>query len=353
MDLSAVDFLPPRAADNSAVVRMQRRVDRWRGRLDRQVSATARALRAPSPDTGSWSAVAWSIVPGLGHLRAGDRRVGWPLLIAWLALLLLSLLNAGSGLGWLFLTGAVSVHSTAISLLFSTVLRQAWMPLRMFYGLGLYVVVGLVIYYPASMMIAQVVHLLPAVDLRRTMPPTGAAVRGQFQTATAASVLRDDGAIRDGDVLLYTGAWTRPAHFARGDIVVFRIDASALPGAGNVQLNAGLGVDRIVGLPGEVVAWKKDLLTVDGVEQPTSLWPIGGLKGIPEMEIRARDDQYVLLPTSVAANDIRAAYYASGLARSLGAMRNDQIVGKVFFRLRPWSRLGPVNAATPTRGEGP
>lgn len=330
MDLSGVDVLPPRAADATVALRARRRLARWGESADRRSNELLRTLRVPNPDARSWTAVGCSIVPGLGSVRTGNRALGWTLMSIWGAMLLLWLLTVGSGISWLFLGTAISVHSTAFLLLFSGAMQDRWIVIRMLTGFAVYALVATVIYAPMGFAIGRLVRVLPAVDVRA------------------------DGAVRDGDVLLYSGAWTRPEHFARGDIVVFAIPERA---AGGAQLRAGLGVDRILGRPGERVTWRKEgdrfVLRIDGAVQPSSMHPIGGLKGVEEFEMVAWPGHYILFPTSIAANDSRSAGYMSRIARDLSQVAEDDIVGRVELRLRPWRRFGPIGLEPPPEDRSP
>lgn len=319
MDFSGVEFLPPRAGDATLAMKARRRVDRVRGRFDRWSSDVARSLRVPSPDAQSWSAVASSILPGLGSIRTGNRALGWTLMSIWGAMLLLWLLTVGSGISWLFLGAAVSVHSTAFLLHFASAMQDRWLVARMLVGFGVYALVATVLYAPVGYALGRLVRVLPAVDVRA------------------------NGVVRDGDVLLYSGAWTRPETFALGDVVVFEIRARA---AGGVQLREGLGVDRILGRPGDRVTWQREAggfaLRINGALQPPSMYPIGGLRSVEPFDLLAAEGHYLLFPTSIAADDRRSAAYMSNLARDLARVDESAILGRVELRLRPWHRFGPI-----------
>ena len=335
LDLAGVDFVPPRAGDASLALRVRRRAGRrarlWGERVDRGAGALSAALRAPVPDDRRWSAVLWSIVPGLGSVHVGERVLGWTLFSIWGLLLALWLLTIGDGISWLFLAGAVSVHSTAVVVLFGRALGERNVVYRMLMGLVAYMLVAAIVYAPAGWALGRVVRVVPV------------------QMAQGA-----DGAVRAGDVLLYTGAWMRPAELARGDLVVFEVAAGM---AGGAMLREGLGVGRIVGLPGERVTWKKEgerfVLRVDGVVVPPSMYPIAGMGRLEEFDIQSLDGSYTLLPTSIAANDIQAAGFAAGIALDRSRVPPARIIGRVLFRLRPWLRFGPVGLEPQDEEVGP
>ena len=73
------------------------------------------------PDV-DWPAVAWSILPGLGHLRLGHRTVGAVLAAVWLSLLALAGANIGTGRAWLLGVAAIGFHCIVISLLLAPAL---------------------------------------------------------------------------------------------------------------------------------------------------------------------------------------------------------------------------------------
>jgi signal peptidase I len=274
------------------------------------------ALRLPSTRGVRWRDIGWSILPGLGHIRRGQRALGRLILAAWSLCLLLAALGAGSAISLLFCFVAVSIHSLAISLLLSEMIQQMPLLRRMVFGLGLYWVIFVCLYYPAHLVTRSCVRVL-AVEGVRTFP-----------------------GIDNGDVLLYSGEWTRPSQWQRGDVVVFQIPASTMPGA---YIRDGVGVDRIVGLPGDHVVLKGGTIFVNDVPLPRELYPLGDVTKIADVNLTALDDEYIVLPTVLRwTTQGNAANFLNQLVGRVSVVPESSISGKVVWRLRPWSRAGSI-----------
>ncbi len=316
LDFSGVSVMPPRAKGPRALRRVNRAVAVTGAGARNVVEDAVVALRLPSSRGVRWRDIGWSVLPGLGHIRRGQRALGWLILAAWSGVLLMAAADAGSNVSLLLCFGAVSIHSLAISLMLSEFIQQMPMFRRVMFGLGLYWVIFAILYYPASLAMGRCVRILPVEGVRKCA------------------------ALDNGDVLLYSGEWTRPSQWQRGDVVVFQIQASTMPGG---YIQGGFGVDRIVGLPGDHVMVKGGEIFVNDQPLPRELYPFGGTTGITDVELKAMDGEYIVLPTLLRwAIHGNAAGYVKQLIERVSVVPESSISGSVIGRLRPWSRAGSL-----------
>lgn len=111
----------------------------------------------------------------------------------------------------------------------------------------------------------------------------------------------------------------------RFDIVVFEKDDSSR-----------LNVKRIVGLPGETIQILGGEIYINNYRLDTD-GRIGNiaLPGIAENPVVLADDEYFLIGDNTdSSEDSRFS--------NIGNVKRENIKGKIWFRLRPLSRLGPV-----------
>jgi hypothetical protein len=254
------------------------------------------------------------IAPGLVHYRAGNRVFGGALFAVWTVALLSSLATVGSPWSACSLQLAIAAQALAIILLLSNV------PMNLLWRLALGALVMAGLYLGIYLPLAGVVH-------------------GFFVPLPVSNFLNSP-TVRDGDGLLYEGHWLRPRAFARGELVVYEISTAV---AGHVRIRDGLGLDRILGLPGEHVRVSDGLVTVDGTCLDSPVAPLGPLPRLPTLDVTLRADEYFILPS-------RLTFTLGGgsegmwwdLARDLLVVRADRVLGRVVWRVWPWSRWGRV-----------
>jgi hypothetical protein len=319
LDFSDVDFLPPRARGVTAVRRVRWRFRSLLSRVAAQWSAmAARARAALHPDV-NWSVLFWSILPGLGHVRRGRTRTGFAFLAIWSLLLVLAAANTGSSAAWLYAGAAVGFHCFVLSLLLAKALSEQPLGRRLQIGLVIYLVLVAFLYGPALLLSRQLFRLLPLNGVRHTE------------------------VIANGDVILYSGRWTTPNDFSPGDLVVYRIPAQ---GSGGVRIEGGWGLDRIVGLPGDRVSSDGSELRVNGMVQPPERSPVGGLSAMPAFELIVDRGEYAILPSTLnwraqgAGHAVREM--TDRMIVAVSRVRQEDLVGKAWWRLRPWDRFGPL-----------
>jgi hypothetical protein len=322
LDFSAVAVEPPRAGHGRA----RRRAGGAGRAAGRRVAYAAedlsRALRCPIVGV-RWSDLALSILPGLAQVRRGPRALGWALLAAWSVDLFLAAAFIGSGLSAVLCLFAVSLHCLAISLLLNATLMRMPLERRAAFGLGVYLLLLLGLYRPV-----------------------GALGRGAFGWLEVSNIRGDAGILANRDVVLYTGRLTRPAAFERGDLVVYEIGRSR---SGGAVIRPGLGIERVLGIPGDEVETDGRIVRVNGEELPPEQGPVGDAGRLPRMTLRASEGQYIILPTVVTHTGYANAGPVVNLALiSLAVVREDHIRGRVFWRMRPWLRAGVPRAPVGT-----
>ncbi len=286
-------------------------------RLDERIAAAGDlARRALHPDV-DWVTLAISILPGLGHAREGRRRTGAFLLGIWSVLILLVAAYAGSGFAWFLGAAALGFHCMVLSLLLAPALAGMTLGGRLRFGLLIYLALVLLLYGPAILVARGCVGVLPIHGIRAAAP------------------------LADGDVILYTGRWLRPARWMRGDLVVYRVHGAARSG---VVVRSGFGVDRIIGVPGDRLSYHDGTLTVNGAPVPAAGMPIGGLVGFPEFDMSLDAGEYAVLPSALRWQAHGANVHAviERLVILASRLSEEDLAGTAWWRLRPWGRFGPL-----------
>lgn len=120
------------------------------------------------------------------------------------------------------------------------------------------------------------------------------------------------------DLLSYT--LTEPK---RMDIVVFQ------------RSDATENVKRVIGLPGETVVIQNGRIYINGnLLESTEISSIS-LSGIAEKPVELMDDEYFLIGDNAdSSEDSRFI--------NVGNVKRFQILGKIWFRLLPLGKIGPV-----------
>lgn len=318
MDLSGVDVMPVRASS---------------GRASRRAQAAARSVRQSATDAAhaierrvplgltfgdvSAAQLLHCLVPGLPQIRSEFpplRLLGWAVLGLWLSFLALAGLFVGTTFSTLLCFGLLSIHGFSISLLFTRSLQNVSTGLRFAFGIGIYILL-FALYGPALAGIRSVAVVVPL------------------------SNLTVEGAIRNDDVLLRTGRWNRPAAFARGDLVVAQIDRIQ---DGGLIVREGLNVDRVIGIPGDVVVTLNGVLTVNGEPAPRERQPLTGTERLGNGTIVVPQGTYLVIPSTLAVAQFQRS---QEINTAISLYRADDILGRVILRVRPWSRFGRIDTS--------
>jgi len=318
LDLSNVEFMPARAS---------------RGRAARRAQAAARSVRQTAADAalaverrvplgvtfGSVSAaqLLHCLVPGLPQIRAEFpplRLLGWAVLGVWVLFLALAGLFVGTTFSTLLYFGLLSIHGFSISLLFSRSLQPVSIGRRFMFGIGVYICL-LALYGPALAAARSVAVVVPVNNLRPSR------------------------LIHNDDVLLRTGRWTRPSSFNRGDIVVARIIRRNY---GGLIVQEGLNIDRVVGVPGDVVESIDGMLSVNGSVAPADHQPMSTGGRLPNSTMIVPENTYLILPSMLALAQMPNR---ADIATALSLYSQEDVLGRVLLRVRPWSGFGRIEAS--------
>lgn len=130
--------------------------------------------------------------------------------------------------------------------------------------------------------------------------------------------------LNSGDVVLMNRAAYDLGKPERYDIAVFEKE------------NSSYNIKRIIGLPGETVQIKNNLVYIDGIpldsEGPLGLATIAG---IAEYPIELGEDEYFLL------GDNRESSEDSRFS-GIGNIKRDQLSGRVWLKFQPFEELGLI-----------
>ena len=285
------------------------------------VAAVLRRFRMPrwvprSRNPRLWPSLIRTVIPGFGHMNVGHRVAGWILLIGWFGLLLAGLMTFPSGLTFYFFSAAIAIHSIAVISLFAEDLTYQGLAMRAAFGVLLFLGLLWLVY-----------------------SPIGWVFQGFWSPMVVPATISPGQTVIAGDGVLYEGRWLRPSQFSRGELVVYRIPATQ---AGNYYSVDGYGIDRIVGVPGDTVEIREGRLFVNGATPRDSEMPLGDTRSMPNLELGLGDGDYAILPTRVRfiAGD-RAQQ--SDVLRQITRTTDGLILGRLRYRLQPWSRFGAVH----------
>ena len=122
----------------------------------------------------------------------------------------------------------------------------------------------------------------------------------------------------------------------RGDVTVFKFDETTAQKAQTVPGEQGSKyfIKRIIGLPGETVDIRNGKVTITNTKNPNGfVLDETYVKELPDniMTITLGKNEYFVM------GDNRQVSYDS---RTWGPLKGDKIVGKVFVRLLPTSKIG-------------
>ncbi len=316
LNVGEVGVIPRRASSLRLATRLLRA---WYWLATRLPNLTAHLPRwrpvtfEPVP----WLAVILTLVlPGLGHLQEGHRRFGRILLGLWLAFLLAAVVTLTGPWSIWCLMGAITVHAAALISLQAGNLAFERILVRLLFGLALFLGLQWLVYVPITGLLEHAV-----VPLHLTNFTSGPVLSG-------------------GDGILYEGPWLRPANFTRGELVVYMIGPIHGPG---FLLREGLGVDRVIGLPGEQVQFRDGVLLINGAPVDPPVTPLGAWV-LPVLDMTLGPHDYAIVPSQLRLILPHARDpVPSDTLRSLTVVPEDRILGRVLWRVRPWRHAGTVH----------
>jgi len=312
LDFDGVAVLPPRART------------RWRTRGRRLWNRLKSAVPRPPPIPASLrpvvfhslvlGALARSIIPGMGHRSLGHRRLGNAILATWLLLLLGSVLFMQSWVGESCFTGAAAIHSFVILTHFGLNLGYEGLVTRAAFGLMIFAGVQFALYAPLR------------------------AGAGNLYAPMRVTNLAPSTLLSNGDLLLREGAWISKRPYERGALVAYQLNGFYT----YATLN-GFGLDRVVGVPGDRVQLEEGTLLVNGSPVPAACLPLGPLP-LTQLDATLREGEYLIIPTllKITVENLNRQTVDRFMAQ-ISHVREDQILGRIIYRLAPLARRGPIS----------
>ena len=318
LNLGDVAVVPPRASWVHSPTRWRQVWYRFRLTL-RKLAAAWDAHWA-----GSWSpdlptAVVGSLIPGLGLVLKGAGILGWGLLLVWSALLLMTLGTIGTWAYGYWISGLAVVHALGIAV--------ALRPILFLERTGHRALLGVILF------------LLIRFGAYATVEWVG---RG-FYIPLPLNGLVANAILRNGDSVLYDGRWLRPDTFQRGDVVIFRLRGGTFYAGRQVMyyIPNGWAVDRVVGVPGDRVEFIRGALRVNGEPAASYAHPLADLRRYGDVSLTLEPGQYAIFPSTVPIA-VYGQVPVGTFIQKLVHVPGDDILGRVVFRLHPWSTFGRV-----------
>ncbi len=310
--LLAIDVHPPRAS---------RAAKQWRRWLPgtrywrRFRAAVAGALAGVRGITG-WPSDLLTpgvclrmIVPGWAQRHAGRTvRARW-MFGCYLGLLLSGLLFLGTGLGWLLLGLALSLHAASIMDIAGA--RVLDFQRRMIYSGAAMLVLVAVVYYPAGQLLSLV------------------ATPQRFNLAAPP--------FEAGDVVLVNPSAYRRSDPQPGDVVHYRLSPQDARVAGpgrypGIYRLQGDRVDRILAQAGDKVTCGQGKLFVNG--RPSPWLPINSRQLPDRLEITVPENCYLIFPST----DL----LPPAVWQIASIVPRGRISGRVYWRNQPLWRFGSI-----------
>ena len=130
-----------------------------------------------------------------------------------------------------------------------------------------------------------------------------------------------------GERVLMDSAWYRLSSPKRGDIIAFRTSEDK---------KASIHIKRVIALPGETVQIKDGQILIDGeVYNEKDEFPAITNAGLASEPITVGKGQYFVLGDN--RNNSEDSRH-----NGMGLVNSDRIVGKLWFTISPWKKIGFV-----------
>lgn len=316
LDLSAVCIDPPRASKHGMV----RAGNKFRHAIHsryhplRLLPTDSPTLRMLAPmDQLGFDA----LIPGLPQYCRGHKGQGKLLFALWTTTLLTTCIMLGNWWSWFLAYILINIHTFSLTLvIFKNVIRTAFLQrvvLSLVTYLGLFTCIYLpVVWFASGFVQVRMVERMAGSDT-----------------------------LRQGDSVLMLGRWLAPQSYNRGDIVYYTY---LRPGYAPYQPNAYTpGLDRITGLPGDTVRINDGRVTIQ-----TSTGAILPFRTLVPVNSRANAEMLVepgtfsIVPTTVVIASLDSRWVSLTID-SMSRINQTRIEGKVFWRIRPLHRMGPIN----------
>jgi len=255
-----------------------------------------------------------SIVPGLGLIVSGRRRLGLMLLGICLLGLVVFVMFMGSWIGILAMGLVFGVHSYAIQ---RCLIQQGDYVRRgtaICTGLLIFIVLYAALYPAAGWLINGVVRFEPLIGNLR------------------------EGKLQGGDVLMVKGRWWHPPRYQAGDLVSYRIPE--MHGEGWVT-RGGASIDRVLAVAGDHVVIKEGEMSVNGKRLPDDVGPVEDVPLPDSYAVTVPADAYLILPSLPRiGGHYRAGVQDAAMVRALSIVHHQDIRGRVIMIVGPPWRMG-------------
>ncbi len=308
----SIDVHPPRA--RPAVKRLRRWFP-WTGLIVRLRDAIAALARAASPDAEALQVASGvfprMVVPGWPQWFTGQALRGRILLATYCGLLLPGVVFIGTPLGSVLLGLAISAHAASVIDIVWAGTRD--LRARVTCAVLCLAVVGTVVYFPVTWAVTRV--------------------------AVPRRLMMDAAPFATGDVVLYNPSAFWLSEPVPGDVVLYRIvprqvQARSPQGYNMVYRIEGEFIDRVLAGPGQSVQWESGKLLVDG--QPSPWLPLHPPSVREKLQLTVPPSHYLVLPSTVPYN---APAYPAGVWSGLSIVPRQSVLGRVFLRHQPLTRL--------------
>ncbi|HVP10529.1 MAG TPA: hypothetical protein VMV94_04985 [Phycisphaerae bacterium] len=267
----------------------------------------------------SWRSLLWSLIPGLAQIKTRRPRIGWILLSIWLVLLLVAIVSIATDWTWYLVNAMVLVHAVSVTSLLVEELAFERQIIRAAFGVCLFFTLSYCLYRPVTTLLSR-----------------------WYQPIVVPAQIRGGGFV-EGDGIICQGPWRRPAQYARGDVVLYAVSSYQRTG---FYVPEGLGLDRIVGVPGDYVQTREGRLLVNGADPAKGQAPLGAIpRHFADLDIHLAAGEYAILPSSFSCTyhgNAAQLTWPPDLARQLMVIPYEDVLGRAVFRIHPLSRFGRI-----------
>lgn len=316
LNLNGVDVLPPRKPKGLLGWIQGRR--RPRGLLFQSVRRlVSRTFPFHPPQSSLLRVAILGLIPGLGQIRRGQKRVGRVFLFSWLLAMLLAIFLAGTPGGWFVYGLLLFIHCVSFSHLAIPVMQNFGVIARILAGLAFFIFLNYGLYGSARWLLSGMV------------------------TPIQITNVQEGANLQRGDVVLCWGRFFREQKFYRGDVVLYSFSQDYRNGA---YVREGLCLDRIVGMPGERLMTLERQIWVNGALLEKRFCPLNSVSTWSDkFIIQADSNQYLIIPSTA---QIRLEHdneqIRKDFANNVFRVDKGSIVGKAFWRFRPLGRFGSL-----------
>ncbi len=263
-----------------------------------------------------WKAVVLSAVPGMGHLWQGQRRRGVYIALCYALLMFFGVVFYGYFLCNLCFGLAIGLHAFAVYDVLPDDANDE-RPSRLL-AVGVYALMLFAIYIPLYQAVTSVVE--------------GFAVG--FDTGSEI--------VQNGDVLLVDKRDAALSHLRRGDIVLFETREQPM---GYGMFAGGRTLDRIIGLPGDLVETVGGRLMVNGRPLPAERLPLNTGFALDGVSARVPRDKLLIIPSMLNVQVHGHGYVqvdVNALIRAQILVPVTQVVGRAFMIYKPFTHMGAL-----------